>query len=221
MHKKLLSYLFPIKIFEQKSVLSKNLEITYNNGKLVMDSQNANYSYGSLQKILKKALVFIQFKTIQEMNHILVLGVAGGSVIKTLVQDVKFQNKITGVEIDPEVIALANTYFELHSIKNLKIKIANAFDFVLKTNLKYDLIVIDVFRDTEMPSFLFEPFFMNRLESILQKNGFVIFNTMILIDNHEVRNLEYINYLNSKNIYKITKLPRIAKHNEVIIFQKK
>jgi spermidine synthase len=221
MHKKLLSYLFPIKIFEQKSIISKNLEITYNNGKLVMDSENTNYSYGSLQKILRKALVFVKFESVQKMNHILVLGVAGGSVIKTLVDEVKFKNKITGIEIDAEIIKLANTHFNLNQIQNLQIKIANAFDFVLKTNLKYDLIIIDVFQDTKMPSFLFESFFINRLENILEKNGFVIFNTMILNHRDEVRNLEYVNYLNSKNTYKISKLPRIAKHNEVIIFQKK
>jgi hypothetical protein len=42
------------------------------------------------------------------------LGV-GGSVIKTLVDEIKFKGSITGVEIDPEIIKI--TYFKLDEIK--------------------------------------------------------------------------------------------------------
>ena len=54
---------------------------------LVLDSKNTNYSYGSLQRILRLGLKNIGFDKIVPMDHILVLGVAGGSVIKTLVED--------------------------------------------------------------------------------------------------------------------------------------
>jgi spermidine synthase len=66
------------------------------------------------------------------MNQILILGVGGGSVIKTLVDEIKFKGSITGVEIDPEIINIANTYFKLDEIKNLTIVIDDAFEFVLK-----------------------------------------------------------------------------------------
>ena len=87
------------------------------------------------------------------MESILVLGVAGGSVIKTLVDEIKFKGKITGVEIDPAIIEVANTYFQLNQISNLSIVIDDAFEFVLKTKETYDLIIIDIFQDTEMPNF--------------------------------------------------------------------
>jgi predicted O-methyltransferase YrrM len=38
-----------------------------------------------------------------------------------LVDEIKFKGKITGVEIDPEIIKIANTYFKLDEIKNLKL----------------------------------------------------------------------------------------------------
>jgi hypothetical protein len=41
------------------------------------------------------------------------------SVIKTLVDEIKFKGSITGVEIDPEIINIANTYFKLDEIKIL------------------------------------------------------------------------------------------------------
>lgn len=48
MIKKIFSYLIPIKIYETKSSLSKSIEVTWANGELVLDSENTNYSYGSV-----------------------------------------------------------------------------------------------------------------------------------------------------------------------------
>jgi spermidine synthase len=66
------------------------------------------------------------------------------------------------VEIDPEIIQLANDYFKLNEIQQ-EIVIDDAFEFVLRTKEKYDLIVIDVFQDTKMPNFLYENYFINRI----------------------------------------------------------
>lgn len=219
MLKKLFSYLIPITIFKQKSTISRTIEVTWVNGELVLDSNNTNYSYGSLQRILKKGLQKIGFEKIKSMNHILVLGVAGGSVIKTLLNDVKYNGKITGVEIDPEIISIANTYFQLHEIPNLTVIIDDAFEFVLKTQEKYDLIVIDIFQDTMMPNFLFEDFFTDRLGVILESKGSVLFNTMITQSLHNERNLKYISKFNTKQ-YKVKSIPRVEEHNELIILEK-
>ena len=193
--------------------------MTWVNGELVLDSNNTNYSYGSLQRILKKGLQKIGFEKIKSMNHILVLGVAGGSVVKTLLNDVNYKGKITGVEIDPGIISIANTYFQLHEIPNLTIIIDDAFEFVLKTKEKYDLIVIDIFQDTVMPNFLFEDFFTDRLGVILESKGSVLFNTMITQSLHNERNLKYISKFNTKK-YMVKSIPRVEEHNELIILEK-
>lgn len=219
MIQKIFSYLIPIKIFKKKSTRSKTIEVTWANGQLVLDSENTNYSYGSLQRILRYGLKNIGFKTIQKMNHILVLGVAGGSVIKTLVDEIKYKGKITGVEIDSDIIQIANEYFNLNQIKQLEIIIDDAFEFVLKTKNQYDLIIIDIFEDTNMPNFLFERFFSDRICSILKNQGFVLFNTMILDEAHNIRNRKYISEINSK-LYSSKMLPRVEHHNELIIIEK-
>lgn len=219
MIQKIFSYLIPIKIFKKKSTRSKMIEVTWANGELVLDSENTNYSYGSLQRILRYGLKSIGFKTIQKMNHILVLGVAGGSVIKTLVDEIKYKGKITGVEIDSDIIQIANEYFNLNQIKQLEIIIDDAFEFVLKTKNQYDLIIIDIFEDTNMPNFLFERFFSERICSILKNKGFVLFNTMILDEGHNIRNRKYISEINSK-LYSSKMLPRVEHHNELIIIEK-
>jgi spermidine synthase len=219
MIKKIFSYLIPIKIYETKSSLSKSIEVTWANGELVLDSENANYSYGSLQRILRLGLKNIGYEKIVPMNHILVLGVAGGSVIKTLVDEIKYKGKITGVEIDPEIINIANTYFKLNKVKNLEIVIDDAFEFVLKTKTKYDLIIIDIFQDTTMPSFLFETFFTNRICSLLKSRGFILFNTMLLNESQNLRNKKYVSEF-YKNQFTIRTIPRVEVHNELIVIEK-
>lgn len=219
MLKRLLSYIVPIKIYEKKSAVSKNLEVTWANGQLVLDSKNTNYSYGSLQRVLRKGLKKIGFERIAQMQDILILGVAGGSVIKTITEEIKFKGKITGVEIDPEIIEMAQEYFGLNQIPNLKIIVADAFDYVLRTPFQYDLIVIDIFQDTSMPNFLFEKFFMNRIGSLLKPNGYILFNTMILNKQDNARNDQYHAQFNDKP-YRVTRMPRIESHNELILIHK-
>jgi spermidine synthase len=218
MIKRLLSFLLPIKIHQKKSVYSKNLEVTWNNGYLVLDSENTNYSFGSLQRVLKKGLKYIGYERIQSFQSILVLGVAGGSVIETLKKEVKFEGKITGVEIDAAVIELATKYFGLDKYNNVSIVIDDAFEFVLKTKEKYDLIIIDIFQDTTMPNFLFEDFFINRINFLLNVNGFILFNTMTLDYQDRRRNVTYKSKFD--NNYSVRLYPKIEEHNELFTIKK-
>lgn len=218
MFKKLLSYFIPVNIYKKNSAISQKLEVTYNNGQLVLDSKNTNYSYGSLQRILRKGLDYIGFERTRGFNNILVLGVAGGSVIKTLAEEIKFHGKITGVEIDPAAIEIANKYFGLDKIENLEIVIDDAFEFVLKTKEKYDLIIIDIFQDTQMPNFLFEEFFIDRINFLLNVNGFILFNTMTLNKKHFDRNKEYRTKFDSN--YSVRMYPKVEVHNELFTIKK-
>lgn len=218
MFRRLLSFFIPITIHQKKSAVSKNLEVTWNNGQLVLDSANTNYSYGSLQRILRKGLSYIGFERIRQFNSVLILGVAGGSVIKTLVEDVKFRGKITGVEIDPEVAAIANKYFGLDAIPNFCLVIDDAFEFVLKSREKHDLIIIDIFQDTSMPNFLFEEFFINRINFLLNVNGFILFNTMTLTKENKERNLAYRSKFDEN--YSVRMYPKVEDHNELFTIKK-
>lgn len=215
---KFFSYFLPINIYKKNSSISKTLEVTWNNGELVLDSKNTNYSYGSLQRILKKGLKYIGYERIKKFDSILILGVAGGSVIKTLVNEVKFKGKITGVEIDKEVVEIANKYFKLNEISNLELIVDDAFEFVLKTKDKYDLIIIDIFQDTKMPNFLFEDFFINRINFLLNIEGFILFNTMVINEKDRIRNIDYKKKFD--NNYSIRMYPKVEIHNELFTIKK-
>lgn len=215
MLKRLLSYLYPIRILRKPSDVSQSLELTYVNGKLLLDSENANYSYGSLQRVLFFGLQQIGFEKIREMNDVLVLGVAGGSVIESL-DEIKFRGRITGVEIDAEVIEIARKYYNLDRFSNLEIVVADASEFMRSNRKKYDLIIIDVFTDRNMPMFLYDEDFVDSVLSSLQTNGFILFNTIVLDDMMQQLNNQYCAHVRSRN-YSFEVLPRQETYNELIV----
>ncbi|SFB27774.1 Spermine/spermidine synthase [Flavobacterium swingsii] len=214
--KRLLSYLIPIKIDEAKSDINKNLEITWNNGQLVLDSENTNFSYGSLQKVLRFGLKEIGLEGIKSFKSALILGVAGGSVIKTLVDEFQYKGKITGVEIDAETINLANKYFGLDKTENLQIIITDAEKFVAETRETYDLIIIDIFEDNIMPDFLFGNAFITNVLNLLNIDGFVVFNTIVSDNSAQIRNEKFVKLIASKNI-KLQRIPNLEGDNELLI----
>lgn len=214
------SYFMPIKVSRIYSKTSGYLELSYQNGQIVVDSPNTNYSYGSLQRILRKGLLHIGESYINKCEHILLLGVAGGSVIKTLIEEFKYDRKITGIEIDEAALTLAKDFYKIEKYPQVALIQHEAFEFVLKTRLKFDLIIIDIFEDSTMPSFLFESFFQERIGFLLNPNGFVLFNTMLLNKDDNERNKLFVAQID-KNNYTVTTLPRVEEHNELIVIQKK
>ncbi|WP_329805077.1 spermidine synthase [Flavobacterium facile] len=218
MFKKILSYFYPITVYNKSSNISKSLEVTLYNGKTLLNTKNTNYSYGSLQSVLKKGLLTIGQSEISKMNSVLVLGVAGGSVVKTLITDFEFTKNITGVELDPEIIEIANSYFDLDKISNFKCVIEDAEKFVSTGTDKFDLIIIDIFKDTEMPEFLFEERFINSIKQRLNINGFIIFNMMILDTYKKDKIQNYLNHFEAQN-YSKNVLKNVERYNDLIIIK--
>ena len=219
MFKKILSYFYPITIYKETSTISKSIEVTLYNGKMLLNTKNTNYSFGSLQSILKKGLLDIGAAEINRMESILILGVAGGSVVQTLVTDFSFSNKITGIELDSEIIHIANSYFGLDKIPNFKCVIADAEKFVQSDTSHYDLIIIDIFKDTEMPEFLFQESFISNSKQLLNKNGYILFNTMHLNRNSKNTIEKYLTHFDS-NSYSKKVLKNVERYNDIIIIKR-
>ena len=218
MFKKILSYFYPITIYKETSTISKSIEVTLYNGKMLLNTKNTNYSFGSLQSILKKGLLDIGAAEISKMESVLILGVAGGSVVQTLVNDFSFTKKITGIELDSEIIHIANSYFGLDKILNFKCVIADAEKFVQTDTSHYDLIIIDIFKDTEMPEFLFQESFISNSKQLLNKKGYILFNTMRLNKNNLSKTEAYLSHFDS-DLYETKVLKNIEKYNDVVLIK--
>ena len=208
---RLLSYIYPI-TKKVKSKYNGTLEITWHNGKKHLNSKNANYSYGSLQNILKFGLHKIDLK---KCKSILILGLGGGSVIETLVNDFNYKNHITALEIDPVIIEIAKDEFNLSENKNLQIICDDALSFMKQNSKLFDLIIIDLFIDIEVPeAFLNTSFWTDIIKSNSEK-GSILFNAS-LHDKNDKKLPEIISYLNTNN-YQTQKLEKVKGTNTLII----
>ena len=219
MLKRILSYIFPITLLRKSSTVSGLLSVTLLSGKRLLNTPNTDYSFGSLQRILRFGLQKIGFERIQKQKNILVLGLAAGSVVETLVEEVKFRGQIHGVDIDKDVIEIGRQYFNLDKIKNLHIFLTDAQDYIKTTPIKYDSVIVDIFQDDQMPAFLFAPAFFSQLKKILNKKGVILFNTIVKTKAEAQRNQNFIQFFSDQS--HIDHYPKVEGENEILVLNEK
>ncbi len=212
--KKLLSYIWPT-TRRFSSAINGTLEVTYVNGKKVLDTENANYSYGSLQKILEFGLTKIDLKSVE---NLLLLGMGGGSIIHSLRNTFEYTKNILAVEIDPEIIKLANEEFGITASENLQIIESDAFQFVKTSEEKFQLIIIDLFIDTNVPPIFYGKEFCENVVNVLPNNSAFIFNVGINLE----KKSQVIETLTSyfQNGFELQILQKVNGTNTLLIGQK-
>ncbi len=170
--KRWISYIWPI----TKKVHSKVngvLEVTWINGRKVLDTQNANYSYGTLQRILEMGLSKVAFNRVQS---ILLLGLGGGSIVSSLLNKMHFRGSVIGVEIDEVVIDIAEKEFQIGNSQQLKVVHDDAFEFVLRTKEQFELVIVDLFIDNTVPKQFYSKEFCDSLRLLIAERGYLLFN---------------------------------------------
>ncbi len=216
MFKKILNFIglnFQSQSFRFHSDYNKVLEVQKVNGKFVLDSAKANYSYGSLQKAFQFAFQQLELKNFFP-KKILMLGLGAGCVLEIL--ENYFPQKIyevTAIEIDPLVVEISQKYFNIQRFENLKIHIVDAQNFIEDSQEFYDFIIVDLFIDLHIPEFLWETSIIHKLQKMTYKNGAILINTIPSIQD----NTRIINEL-SKN-GKLEILERYKNLNEMIYWQ--
>jgi hypothetical protein len=164
-------------LYTTQSPINPHLEVRYMNGRLTLNAQNANYSFGNLHRVFYDT--FEEFQVYQRpIRNALILGLGAGSIVKILVEDYGHQCPIKGVEIDPEVIRLGRDYFELDRYQNLQILQQDAFEYVETAQDRFDLIAVDLFLDRQVPEQAETAQFVERLSQLLAPRGLLVFNRM-------------------------------------------
>ncbi|MFH1971716.1 MAG: hypothetical protein ABIJ05_05030 [Patescibacteria group bacterium] len=133
-------------------------------------------SGGIVYEIWKKTLKKVKRQK-KVINNCLILGLGGGSV-SILVKKFWPNVKIVGVEIDPIMVKLGKEFL---SLKDVDIKINDAYDFCLKTsklNEKYGLVIVDLYIDDKFPDKFDSLKFINLTRSIVSKEGIIVFNKL-------------------------------------------
>lgn len=105
----------------------------------------------------------------------LLLGLGGGDVIKILTR--KNPNlTITAVELESEVIAVADRYFGIKEGERLEIVVQDAKVYVERNRRKYDSVIVDLYSGDDVPKFVTSKKFLQDLGKSLKPKAEVIFN---------------------------------------------
>lgn len=140
-------------------------------------------SGGTVVKLWLKAIdeLVKQKKPVQKA---LILGLGCGDCAFA-VQKYYPQTKMLGVEIDQEVVNLAQCYFGLATVKNLKISIDEGSRFITKLAAKkkqsqFDLIIIDAYLGDKIPKEFTTIKFFKNLTKIMAHDGVIILNHLFI-----------------------------------------
>jgi spermidine synthase len=144
-------------------------------GKLVLDFNRQNVSFGSIHRAFQRIFRTLKI-TKKEISSVLILGLGAGSIPVILRKDLHINAAITGVENDPIILKLARKYFQFDQIQNLNIIEKEASEFLYANTQTFDLIIVDLGKQgtetasTETENFLFA------LKKTLNPSGMIIFN---------------------------------------------
>ena len=139
-----------------------------------------NYAAGAQTVMRKDALLtgryYDSFLLGPLMNHAkraLFLGVGGGTALKQILA-VYPDVEVVGVELDPEVLTIAECYFGLAPSCRLDLKAEDARWYVESATREFDLIAIDLFVTGQIPFFTTTVEFFERLKERLSPGGLVM-----------------------------------------------
>lgn len=175
---KILSYIFPkvIEVFGSK--YNPYYEVVLDGGKLILNTKEANFSFGQLHKVFQKTFRKIDLKY-RQIENVLILGFGVGSVAQILISELNAPKQMIGVEIDETILKIGYDYFGVEDIINLQLVNEDAFRYIINCTESFDLLVVDLFEELKVPDkFLNQRFFI-RIGGLLKPGGIAIFNFIV------------------------------------------
>jgi spermidine synthase len=119
------------------------------------------------------------------VRSVAILGNAGGTTARAY--GVFYPSaRIDGVELDPTVTAAARRYMGLGRIRRLHVITADARPFLERTHERFDLILVDAYRQPYVPFYLATQEFFRLVRSRLRPGGIVALNVATVPGDHRL-----------------------------------
>jgi spermidine synthase len=119
----------------------------------------------------------------QEMN-VLIIGLAGGTIANQLSHYWQGYLHIDGVEIDARIIQAADRYFDLDR-RYLDVHIADGRRFLSSTDDRYNVIILDAYKQPYIPFHLATVEFFRKCREHLKPGGVLGINVATFTENPE------------------------------------
>lgn len=180
-----------IKILEErKSKFNGDIKVIRSLGfGMYIQADGLTQSGGIVEDIWKKTLKHVnnkqslaksRFSKSLNINHCLILGLGGGTVAK-LIRKNWPEAKITGIDIDPEMVELGKKYLGLDQLK-VEIKIVDALDYLTVHSLRFtknfNLVIVDLYQGDKYPEKFEAENFINLARIVLAQDGVAVFNRL-------------------------------------------
>lgn len=123
-------------------------------------------------------MVFTSLAFVEQPQRILVIGLGGGIIPSTFAKHFP-DAQIDIVELDEEVVNVAKKFFDFKPSGRTNINVADGRVYVRQAKnrgLQYDIIVLDAFNGTYIPSHLTTKEFLQEVFSVLKDGGCVVAN---------------------------------------------
>jgi spermidine synthase len=126
--------------------------------------------------------MFLSYLFRPQQEKVLIVGLGGGSMVHFL-KHYDPNAKVDVVEIDPEIVRIADKYFGIRSEQNVNVVTRDAFQYLKETASQYDVIYMDAFLkpsdDTDttgVPLRLKTMRFYKDVQRKVKPDGLVVFN---------------------------------------------
>lgn len=184
--KKVLSFFYPvtIKTFSNEKHSKLILQLFCN--QFMLSTHDAVYSFGTFYTPFRKSFASIK-NEIRNCESFLLLGTGLGSALKILQKKYHVYPKSVLVDNDLDIIELSMKYMNLNSRKNVNWVYSDAVSYLQSADETFQIIGVDLFRDTVLMKDFKQASFFELCKSKLQKNGYCIFNMILNSSNeHEI-----------------------------------
>lgn len=110
-----------------------------------------------------------------KLERAAMVGMGGGRITWYLTHHLP-ELKMTGIELDPEIVRIADRYFDVRPTGSIDIATRDGRIFMRRTKATYDFIVVDAYRGHFVPFHLLTREFYELLERRLEPGGVVVQN---------------------------------------------
>jgi len=173
-----LSFLWEQHVESRSSAFNPHLYVSLKLGRFQLSTANAVYSFGDMYTNFSRT--FKQWNwDAYPAEEVLILGLGLGSIPVILEQVEQRNCAITAIEIDEEVVDLAERYVLYQLETPIQTIVANARAVVDQLPAAaYDLICIDLFDDDTVPAIFETTDFLEQAARLLQPGGILLFNRL-------------------------------------------
>jgi spermidine synthase len=172
-----LSYIWEFHIESAPSEVNPHLYVSLKSGRYQLSTAHAIYSFEDKYDNFFDSFTQLDLDKLPG-DKVLILGLGLASIPFMLEKKFERSYEYTGVELDEAVIYLASKYVLDDLKSSMQLAQADAFKFLEMTSETYDLVIMDVFVDDEIPKEMERSEFLETIKKCMHPDGLFMYNRL-------------------------------------------